>query len=464
MIAEEKKPYFRHFIDAVRGVEIDFTSVSINKAIFYLAIPMIFELIIEGLFAVADILFLSKVSEDAVSVVGITESVLFIVYSIAIGLGMGATAVVARRTGEKDLEGASHAAAQAVLLGILVAALIALIGIFFAPQILAVFTDEVNLIETGTPYVQIMLGTNAVIVFLFLFNSIFRGTGEANYAMIALMLSSILNIILDYLFIFGIGPFPELGLKGAAVATSIGRGIGVLFQLYILLNNKTAIKWIRSHFTPQIDLIKRLIQVSAGGIFQFAIESFSWIFLTYVIVQFGSETRNGYFIAFRIIVFSILPSWGIANAAATLVGQNMGAKRYLRAEASVWTAAKYNTVFLIFVSILFAAFARPLVSIFNTDPIIVQQGVRALRIICCGYVFFGYGMVIGQSFNGAGDTWTPTRWNFIVFWLIQIPMAWLLAKWIGPEGVYVSIAVSSSLIALILVLVFRKGNWMKVEV
>jgi len=449
---------------ALRGERTDFTKGAIGLAIFYLAVPMVAELVIEGLFAVVDIYCLSYVSQDAVSVVGITESVMFIVYSLAIGLGMGATAMVARRTGESDQDGASHAAAQAVLLGLIVSVFIAVIGVGFAEPMLRLFSDEENLIQTGVPYVRIMMGTNAVIVFLFLFNSIFRGTGEARYAMWALALSSVLNIVLDVTLIFGLGPFPELGLKGAAIATSIGRGVGVLLQLVLLLRSHTTIRWVREHFVPRARILSRLVQVSAGGILQFAIESLSWIFLTYLVVQYGSETRSGYFIAFRIVIFSILPSWGIANAAATLVGQNLGARQYIRAEASVWTAAKYNTVFLIISSIVFFLIAKPLVTLFMDDPVVIQQGVRALRIICFGYIFLGYGMVVGQSFNGAGDTWTPTIWNFVVFWLIQIPLAWLLSKWIGPEGIYLSIAISTTLIAIILVWKFRQGHWKSIQI
>ncbi len=461
---EEKKSIGTHFLAALRGKRTEFTQGAIGLAIFYLAVPMVAELLIEGLFAVVDIYCLSFVSQDAVSVVGITESVMFIVYSLAIGLGMGATAMVARRTGESDTVGASHAAAQAVLLGLIVSALIAILGVGFAEPMLRLFADEENLVRVGVPYVRIMMGTNAVIVFLFLFNSIFRGTGEAKYAMWALALSSTLNIVLDVILIFGLGPFPELGLRGAAIATSIGRGVGVLLQLYLLLRSRTMIRWVRTHFIPQVKILSRLVQVSAGGILQFAIESLSWIFLTYLVVQFGSETRSGYFIAFRIVVFSILPSWGIANAAATLVGQNLGARQYIRAEASVWTAAKYNTIFLIFSATLFFLISRPLVAAFMDDPIVIQQGVRALRIISIAYIFLGYGMVVGQSFNGAGDTWTPTLWNFVVFWLIQIPLAWILSRWIGPEGIYLSIAISTTLIAIILVVKFRQGHWKNIQI
>lgn len=451
---------------ALKGGEHDYTSGSINRAIFLLAVPMIAEMIMESLFAVVDVFFVSKVSVNAVATVGLTESVLFIIYSIAVGFSMAVTAFVARRVGEKEFKRAGDAAFQAIFLAIVVSVILGLAGFIYAEDVLRLMGGEEALISEGAGYAQIMYAGNMSIILLFLINAIFRGAGDPSIAMRSLWIANGLNIILDPLLIFGIGFFPEMGVMGAAVATTLGRSIGVLYQLYHLLSGSSVVRITMDNIVLRVKTIVEMIKVSAGGISQFLIESASWIFLVRVISTFGSEALAGYTIAFRVIVFTLLPSWGMANAAATLVGQNLGAKQPERAATSVWRTAKYNALFLVTVSLIFFLFAQPILSFFTDEPEVKRIGISALEIICLGYIFFSYGMVISQAFNGAGDTRTPMWISLVVFWFIQIPLAYWLSielNW-QSNGVFYSIAIAHSLYATVSILLFRKGKWKLIQV
>ncbi len=460
------KELYRLTKTALRGEHKEFTTGSINKAIFLLSVPMIAEMLMESLFAVVDVYFVSKVSVNAVATVGLTESVLMIIYSVAVGLSMAVTAIVARRVGEKKFKRASDAAFQSIALSVIVGGVLGTVGFFYAEDVLRLMGGEPELIAEGSGYTKIMYAGNLSILLLFLNNGIFRGAGDASIAMKSLWLANGLNIILDPILIFGWGPIPAYGVMGAAIATTAGRSIGVLYQFYHMANGSSLIKIGMKNMVMRVKTVKEIIKVSFGGIWQFLIESASWIFLVRVMSLFGAEALAGYTIAFRVIVFTLLPSWGMANAAATLVGQNLGAKEPQRAETSVWRIAKYNTIFLIVIATVFFILANPILGFF-TDEVQVQAiGKSALQIICFGYIFFAYGMVLGQAFNGAGDTKTPMYISLFVFWVIQIPMAYLLAvtfEWEG-NGVFFSIAFAHSLYALIAMYLFKKGHWKKVMV
>ncbi len=451
---------------ALSGSETNFTSGSIRRAIFLLSVPMILEMVMESLFAVVDIFFVGKVSTTAVATVGLTESVLTIIYSVAIGLSMATTALVARRVGEKNHHKAGDAAFQAIALAVIISLVIGIGGAVFARDILRLMGGEPQLVEDGFLYTRIMFLSNTSIMLLFLINGIFRGAGNASLAMRSLWLANGLNIVLDPIFIFGLGPIPEFGVAGAAIATTIGRTVGVLFQLYYLLNGKTIVKIGWDNVVIRAKTLLNLLKLASEGISQFLVESASWIFLVRIISLFGSEALAGYTIAIRIIIFSILPSWGLSNAAATLVGQNLGAGQPLRAEKSVWKTAYYNFLFLTVLSLIFYFGARQFVGIFSDDPKVIQTGVESLRIICLGYVFLSYGMVLAQSFNGAGDTRTPLLINICCYWLVQIPLAYGLAVWldIGPQGVYIAIAIAFSLAAVVSVVLFQRGKWKLIKV
>jgi putative MATE family efflux protein len=463
----KKTSLFSLFKEAVLGSEQDFTKGSINKAIFLLSVPMILEMAMESVFAVVDIYFVGKLhSNEAVAAVGTTELILTIIYSVAMGLSMGATAMVARRVGEKDTEGATVAATQALYLGLASIAVFTLVGVFYYEELLRLLGASEEVIAVGSGYTQIMMGGNIVIVLLFLINGIFRGAGNASIAMRSLILANMTNIVLDPLFIFGWAFIPALGVKGAAVATTIGRGVGVLYQLYYLFNRKGIVKIDIHRLTLRWDIIGRLSRISAGSTGQFLISSASWIVLGSILNTFGSATFAGYTFAIRVVVFTILPSFGMANAAATLVGQNLGAGQPDRAEKSVWQAGLFNMIFLGVVMVVFLTLSHHIIRIFTDDTAVIEYGANALQIIALGYIFYGYGMVVTQSFNGAGDTLTPTLLNLFGFWCFQIPMAYLLAKKtdLGSTGVYVAISIAESCIAIAGIIIFRKGKWKTVKV
>lgn len=460
------KHFITLFISALRGTHKEFTSGSIDKAIFLLSIPMIFEMVMESAFAIVDVYFVSKVSTNAVATVGLTESVLMIVYSIAVGFTMATTAVVARRVGEKKIKRAASAGFQAICVAVVISVVLGVAGYFSAESILRIMGGSEELIAEGSGYTKVMFAGTYSVILLFLINGIFRGAGDAAISMRTLWLANGLNIILDPLLIFGIGPFPEMGVEGAAVATVIGRTTGVLYQVYHLVNGKSIIKIGYHNMVVKVKTIIELVKISLGGMGQFLVETASWIFLVRLMSHFGAEALAGYTIAFRVIVFTILPSWGLSNAAATLVGQNLGAKEPGRAEKSVWRTALYNMIFLGSLSIVFFLAADVIIGLFTQDPKVLDISVSALKIICVGYVFFAYGMVISQAFNGAGDTRTPMYINIFVFWLIQIPMAYLLAivfDW-RENGVFFMIAFSHSLQAIISILIFRRGKWKTIAV
>ncbi|MGX5817942.1 MATE family efflux transporter [Chitinophaga lutea] len=452
--------------EALKGEEKEYTTGSINRALVLLAIPMMLEMSMESLFALVDAYFVGRLGKAAVATVGLTESVLSIIYSVAFGISMAATAVVARRIGEKNPEGAARSAVQALYLAGGFSVLVALGGILFAKDILLLMGADEAMVAIGSGYTRIALGTNLVIVLLFLINGIFRGAGEASIAMRSLWLANLLNIVLCPLIIYGIGSWDGFGLEGAAIATTIGRGAGVIYQLYHLCRGKKQITIGWRHLQPDGTMIAKLTGIASGGTLQFLIGSASWIFLIRIISQFGEDALAGYTFAIRVIVFAILPAWGLANAAATLVGQNLGAGAPDRAEKSVWRAAYLNMAFLGLVSVVFIIFAPQILRIFSQDPAVLAYGVEGLRLISVGYIFYAFGMVMAQSFNGAGDTRTPTFINLFGFWMLQIPLAYVLAIVIGwgPTGVYWAIVIAESVIAVTAVIVFRKGRWKKVKV
>ena len=457
---------FKYFIIAVTGKETEFTTGSIRKAIFMLSIPMILEMMMESIFAIVDIAYVSRVSVNAVATIGLTESVITLVYAIAIGLSMAATAVVARRVGEKDLKGAREAAMQAILLGIAVAVSIGVIGFLYSKEILALMGGQPDLIAEGYGYTQLLIGGNITIVLLFLINAIFRGAGDASVAMWTLVLSNGLNIILDPIFIFGWGPVPEFGVMGAAIATNIGRGTAVIFQLGILLFGWSRIKLAVSDIVLRIGVMLNLIKVSLGGIAQFLIGTSSWVFLMRLMSEFGSEVLAGYTIAIRVMMFTFMPAWGMSNAAATLVGQNLGAKQPERAEKSVWITGKFNAIFMLAVSLIYLFFATEIIGLFTDTTSVVTNGALCLQVVAAGYLFYAYGMVVSQAFNGAGDTKTPTKINFIAFWMFQLPFAYLAAITfeLGALGVFLAITLAEVMLSVIAIIWFRKGHWKKVQV
>ncbi|MCL7973078.1 MAG: MATE family efflux transporter [marine benthic group bacterium] len=446
--------------EAIHGSEQDFTTGSLNQAVFLLAIPMMLEMAGESLFAVVDAFFVARLGAEALAAVGITETVLEIIYAIAIGLGMSVTAMVARRIGEHDERGAARTAVQAIWVGLGVSVLFGVAGAIWAPDVLRLMGADDATVSLGSTYTRIIYGSMPIILFLFVNNAIYRGAGDAAMAMRSIWLANGINIVLDPLLIFGVGPFPELGLTGAAVATVIGRGIGVLYQFWSL-SRGTRLRVTAADVSFDLEIVLRLLRVSAGGILQMLVATASYIGLIRILATFGSTVLAGYVIAIRVVIFIILPSWGLANAAATLVGQNLGAEKPDRAERAVWVTGVWNMAFMAAITVIFVAFAGPIVRVFTSDPGTAEVGEAALRIISYGYVMYAWGMVILQAFNGAGDTWTPTWVNLIAFWLVQIPLAWVLAHvvGIGHEGVYWAIAASYSLSAMIGLVLFRRGKW-----
>ncbi len=460
--------FFALVKQSIRGGEYDYTQGSIRAAIVLLAIPMILELSLESVFAVVDIFFVSKLGSNATQTVGLTESVITIVYSLAIGLSTAATAMVARRVGEKNPDAAAHAGMQALIMSVIATVFISAAGLIFAPDILRIMGATPEVVKEGTIFTRIMLGGSVVIILLFLINGIFRGAGNAAIAMRSLWLASLINIFLCPTLINGWGPFPELGLKGAAIATTIGRGIGVLYQCYHLFSNKKGnINLGKEHFIIDFPLMKSLVKIAWPATFQFIIASGSWIVLAQLVaVTGGTHASAGYQVAIRNVVFFILPAWGLSNAAATLVGQNLGAKEPGRAEKSVLLTAKYNAIFMSVVMLLFIFFAHPIISIFTKVPEDLRFGAQSLQIIGTGYIFYGIGMVMIQALNGAGDTKTPTLINFFGFWLFQIPLAYLLVKVfnMGVVGAFIAIPVAETALAIAAFVYFRKGKWKEVKV
>lgn len=455
------KRILRILREAVNGEEQDFTTGKIDRAIVLLSIPMILEMAMESLFAVVDIFFVSKIGDHATATVGGTESVLTIIYSISIGLSGAATAMVARRVGEGDRLAAAHAGAQTIIIGILISVLLAVPGYIFAPQILALMTDNPRVVESGTSFTRIMFTCNLPILLLWMLNGIFRGAGDAATAMRALWIANAINIVLDPLFIFGWGPFPEMGVTGAAIATTTGRSVGVMYQLWHLFGVGRIVKLYWHQLRPDPAIITRLLTLAAGSTGQYLIGSSSWMFLMYLMGQIGTSEQAGYTIAIRIVVFTILPSWGMANAAATLVGQNLGAGQPERAERSAWRAGFFNMIFMASVGVIYLLFAPFFIGLFTSEPATLAAGSLALRIISGGYVFYGYGMILSQSINGAGDTFTPTLLNFVCFWLIQMPLVMLLVWQFGwaEYGVYWSIVIAESILAVLTMIIFKRGKW-----
>lgn len=458
--------FFEYLKIALTGKEQSFTTGSIRRAIFMLSVPMILEMLMESTFALVDMIFVSRVSTNAIATVVLTESVITLVYAVAIGLSMAATALVARRIGENDTEGASKTGVQVIILGTIVALTIGSIGMIFPKEILGLMGGESDLIAEGYGYTRVLLGGSITVVLLFLINAIFRGAGDASIAMWMLVISNGLNIILDPIFIFGLGPVPAYGVEGAAIATTIGRGIAVIGQLMVLFFGWSRIKVAFKDVVLRADIMWNLIKVSLGGIGQFLIATSSWVFLTRIMSEFGSAVLAGYGISIRVIMFTMMPAWGMSNAAATLVGQNLGAKQPERAEQSVWKTGKYNAIFMVLISVVYLLFAKTIVGLFKNDPAVIEAGALSLQVITAGYVFYAYGMVLIQSFNGAGDTKTPTIINFFCFWLFQLPLAYLLALELdyGPLGVYLAITIAEALIAVVSMWWFRKGKWKLIEV
>jgi putative MATE family efflux protein len=461
------KTFFSLFRQALSGKEQDYTQGSIRRAVFLLAVPMILEMCMESVFAVVDIFFVGRLGKnEAVSTVVLTESVLTIVYSVAIGLSMAATAMVARRIGEKNPEAASKAGMQSLIVALIVTVIVSVAGLIFAPDILRLMGASKEAIRIGTNYTRIIYGGSVVIMLLFLINGIFRGAGDASMAMRSLWIANICNIILCPVLIYGVGPIPGFGITGAAIATTIGRGIGVLYQLYHLFSGKRVIKIRMQDFVPDWPIIKSIINIASTGTLQFIIASASWMVLARIMAKFGDTAVAGYGVAIRLIMFFLLPAWGLSNAAATLVGQNLGAQQPQRAEQSVWRTARYNTVFLIFVTLVFLLFAPPIVGFMNKDVAVESYAVLALRIISLGYIFYGVGMVVTSAFNGAGDTKTPTLINIFGFWLFQVPLALLLTLGLnlGPKGVFIAIVLAETGITIAAVIIFKKGKWKKVKI
>lgn len=483
VLRTENNSFWSILREAIAGSSRDFTKGSIGLAIFLLAVPMILEMLMESVFALVDIFFVAHLGAESVAIVVLTESIMALVYAIAIGLSVGATATVARRTGEKDEEGAAKSAIHAIFLGVGVSLLMSLVGIIFAPAILKVLGGSPQVVAEGATFMRIMLGGNAVIVFLFLLNAIFRGAGDAAIAMRVLFLANALNIVLAPCFIYGSDIFaflginapqwlvdnwifPRLGVTGAAVGTTIGRGVGVLFAAWWLFRPGGRITIRRENWKIDWQLLRNLLKVAAPAILQFTIATASWSVLVSIVARFGDDALAGYGVGLRIIIFALLPALGLSNAAATLVGQNLGAGNPERAEKSVWKAAYINAAFLGVVGLIFFIFSEVIVGFFSNEPNVVAYGRDTLHIVAYGFVFYGLGMVLETAFNGAGDTWTPTYLNFFIFWLFEIPLAFVLANYfgMGAHGVFWAITIAFSLLALVSAVLFKRGKWKEKKV
>jgi putative MATE family efflux protein len=451
---------------AVRGARIDYTTAPVGQAVIMLAVPMVMEMAMESIFAVADVFWVAHLGADAVATVGLTESMMTIIYTAAMGLSIGATALVARRTGEHDPDGAARAAGQSILLGLGMAAAIALLAAPFAPSLLRVMGATEEVVRTGSGFTRLMLAGNATVLLLFLQNAVFRGAGDAAIAMRVLIVGNLLNIVLGPCFIFGIGPFPRLGVAGAAVATNFGRGTAVIYQFWMLTRGTGRVQIARRHLGVDLPMMRSVLTLSGSGTFQILIGSASYIGLVRILSTFGSAALAGYTIGIRVIIFALLPAFGISNAAATMVGQNLGAKRPDRAEAAVWTATRYSMVFLGCVGLLFLIGAPQIARLFADAAEVQQFAVSCLRTVSLGFLFYAAGMVLTAAFNGAGDTWTPTLINLGVFWLFELPLAWWLATQtpLGPRGVFWALTIAYSALAVVSAVLFRRGKWKRREI
>jgi putative MATE family efflux protein len=458
---EEKTPLWTLLKQAVKGTEQDYTEGSLGRAVFLLSVPMILEMVMESVFGILDVFFVGRLGPDAVAAVGLTESFLTLVFALAMGLSMSTTALVARRIGEKDPEEAARTAVQAIAVGTLAALPMTIVGIVWPRELLGLMGAPASVIDAGWTYTAWVLGGNASILLLFLINAVFRGAGDATVAMRSLWIANGVNIVLDPCLIFGLGPFPEMGITGAAIGTTVGRTVGVLYQFAALSKSRGRVQVRRRHLVFEPDVAWRLVRVSVGGILQFLIATSSWLLLVRILTPFGAAPLAGYTIALRIIIVAILPSWGMTNAVATLVGQNLGAGKPDRAERSVWITGLYNMVFLIGVAVVFIAWPEPLIRVFTSDAAVLAFGATCLRVVSYGYAFYAWGMVMVQAFNGAGDTETPTWINMGCYWLFQIPLAYGLAKTagLGPLGVFLAITIAESVVAVVGVLAFRRGRW-----
>jgi putative MATE family efflux protein len=447
--------------EAVFGSRQDFTAISIDRAIILLAVPMVLEMAMESLFGIVDIYFVGHLGKYATATVGVTEVMLYIVMSLAVGLSMGTMAVVARRTGEQDKEGAAASAVQSIILGVTCAVVIFCVCLPLGPRLLMLMGAEPEVLRIGTTYNRIMTSGSGIILMLFLINAIFRAAGDAAVAMRVLWVANIINIILDPCLIMGLGPFPKLGVTGAAVSTTIGRSVGILYQLYLLSRGTGRLELHRRHLRLDFAVMWNIVRIAGNGVLQFLIATASWLGLVRLLQTFGSAATAGYVLAIRIILFSILPSWGLGSAAATLVGQNLGARQPDRAEKCVWRAAFFNMAFLGWVSLIYLRLAPQIIGLFNNDPVVISYGAACLRTISVCYVLYAYGMVIVQAFNGAGETRTPTLINLVCFWIVQLPAAYLMGRQLhlGPQGVFYAILVAETLLALISIYVFRLGIW-----
>ena len=462
----KEMPFWRSVRQSLRGEEHDYTALPLNRAVILLAVPMVLEMIMESLFAVADVFWVAKLGKEAVAVVGITESVMTLIYAVAIGISIAATAIVARRIGEKEPELAAQSAGQIVLLGVLVSSGIGIVFGGFAPEILRLMGADESVIQQGAGFTRIMLGGNATVFLIFLINAVFRGAGDAVIAMRTLILANTLNIILDPCLICGWWIFPEMGVTGAAVATNIGRGVGVIYQLWHRAGHHSRVKVRWEHLKPARDVIDTVLRKSGSGVTQLLISTTSWVGLFKILALFGSTALAGYTIAIRIVVFALMPAWGLANAGATLVGQNLGADKPERAEAAVWIATKLNMLVLGVFGVIFVVLAGPLIRVFTTEPDVVAFGTQSLWILSLAFPLYAAGMCFEAAFNGSGDTWTPARLNFMCLWVVQIPAAWLLSKTFGfgPVGAVISVPVAYSLLAVWSWWLFRRGKWKKQKV
>jgi putative MATE family efflux protein len=451
---------------ALKGEELTYTSMSLRRSVVLLSVPMVAEMLMESLFAVVDVFYVARLGSRAIAVVGITESVLTLVYSLGWGLSMGATAVVARRIGEKRREDAAYAAAQTLWLGLGLSVLLGALGIVVAPHVLSLMSSDAALVSEGSAYIRIMLAGNGSILLLFMINAVFRGAGDASLAMRTLWLANGINMVLDPILIFGLGPIPGWGLEGAAMASVIGRSAGIGYQLWHLFRGRHRIELARRHLVWAWELVRQQLKIGILGAGQFLIASASWIFLMRIVAVFGPDALAGYTISIRVMVFTILPAWGMANAASTLVGQHLGAGQPALAASAAWLTARYAMLFMLIVAMGYLLAAEPLVGFFTEEPAVIAYGASSLRIISLGYLFYAYGMVISQAFNGAGDTRTPMLINLVGFWLVEIPLAWILAipMDMGPVGVFIAVALAESLVALACIYYFRKGNWQKTHV